>query len=142
MRARPTIKHRDAFLIQSASSTSSLAPEGFELCACGYYPLFEVAPQCNRQPPGERHDADAPRAFARASEALVKPLAQITVRLIAQPTPREFHHQPSRAFVASFANALLDPAITAGIGRGCKPQAACHFAPITHMPPAKQFFHQ
>jgi len=62
---------------------------GLSVAPAGITPSSKIAPQCNRQAPGQRYDANAPHPLATWSETLVEPLAQSAFRLIAQPTPPE-----------------------------------------------------
>ncbi len=55
---------------------------------------------------------------------------QVALRLIAQPTPPELHHDPARPLVAGLGNALLGLAVAAAIRRGSEPDATRHLAPI------------
>ena len=56
-----------------------------QLSAFGYHPVLQIAPERNRQAPCHRDDRDAPRAAVRprALRALVEPLRQCTVGLVA-----------------------------------------------------------
>src|SRR5215467_9448437 len=121
---------------------SPLGADRFELRPVRNHPVFEVAPQRNRQTPGERHNSNTAHALARAGEASRKPLAQCALGLITQPAPSELHQQRARALVAGFRNALLDLAVPARVGRGRKPEATGHLAAVAKAPPAKQLFHQ
>ena len=49
--------------------------------------VLQIAPQRDRHPPGQRHDAHPPRAFAPGREAPVEPLCQLAVGLQAKATP-------------------------------------------------------
>ena len=46
-----------------------LPADGFELRPLRDQPVLQVAPQRNRQAPGERHNADASQALAATGEA-------------------------------------------------------------------------
>jgi len=48
---------------------SGLPADGFERGSVGDQPILQVAPQRNRQAPGERHDADASQALASTGKA-------------------------------------------------------------------------
>ncbi len=50
-----------------------------------YHAVFRIAPQGNQQFARQGDDANAPHAFAAMRKAAIKPLAQGTVRLPAQP---------------------------------------------------------
>src|SRR6266567_4674127 len=121
---------------------SALPADGFELRPLRDQSILEVAPQRNGQAPSQRHNADASQALATTGEASVKPLAQFTLRLVAQPTPSELHHQSTHPSVASLGNALLGFALPARVGRGREPETTCHLAPVAKVAPTKQFLRQ
>ena len=62
--------------------------------------------------------------------------------LQAQPAPGQLHQQRPRSPVARLADALLDLAVTAGVGRGRQSQAAGQLAPVGEAPPAEQLLDQ
>src|SRR6266853_489493 len=57
----------------------------------GYHALLNIAPQLDQQAAGQRHNADASRALAARSKALVEPFSECAVRLVAQPVPGDLH---------------------------------------------------
>src|SRR3984893_14541870 len=124
------------------SNVLCLPADGLELRPVGDQPVLQVAPQRNRQTPGERHNADASQALAATGEASVKPLAQFTLRLVAQPAPSELHHQSTHPSIAGLGNALLDFALPARVGRGRQPETARHLAPVAKAPPAEEVLRQ
>lgn len=73
---------------------------------------------------------EASHHIQHTRKALVKPLAQIALRLIAQPTPPELHHDPARPPVAGLGNALLGLAVATAIRRGSEPDASRHLPPV------------
>jgi len=81
--------------------------------------MLQVAPQCDHQSSGQCHDAYASHALARGREPLVVPLAHRAVGLVPQPAPGELDQQRSDPLVAGLADALLDLAAAAVVGRGC-----------------------
>ena len=85
---------------------------------------------------------DRERALAATGEAAVKPLAQFTLRLVAQPAPSELHHQSTHPAIAGLGNALLGFALPAVVGRGRQPETARHLAPVAKAPPTKQLLRQ
>src|SRR6266567_7741287 len=121
---------------------SALPADGFELRPLRDQSILEVAPQRNGQAPSQRHNADASQALATTGEASVKPLAQFTLRLVAQPAPSELHHQSTHPAIAGLGNALLGFALPAGVGRGRQPETARHFAPVAKAPPAEELLRQ
>src|SRR4029450_8822789 len=125
-----------------ATTCSRFPGVGFELHPLRDQPVLQVAPQRNGQTPCERHNADAPQALATTGEASVKPLAQFTLRLVAQPAPSELHHQSTHPAIAGLGNALLGFALAAGVGRGRQPETARPFAPVAKAPPPKQLLRQ
>jgi hypothetical protein len=73
-----------------------LAPSDWlQLCTLGYHPVLQIAPQCNCETPRHRDDGNAPRPAIRSRplRALVEPLRQRTVGLVAQPAPRHLDQQ-------------------------------------------------
>src|SRR5216683_7034801 len=115
-----------------------LPADGFELRPLRDQPVLQVAPQRNGQAPGQRHNADASQALAATGEASVKPLAQFTLRLVAQPAPSELHHQRTHPSIAGLGNALLDFTLSTVVGRGRQPETARHLASVAKVPPTKQ----
>src|SRR5678816_2877269 len=69
--------------------------------------VLQIAPQGDRQFPGQGHDAHASHSLATAGEALVEPLGQGALRLQAQPAPSEFDQQRAHSLVAGLADALF-----------------------------------
>src|SRR5271166_130730 len=131
--------HRSALW---AINLQYLAADGFELRPIGDQPVLQVAPQGNGQAPGQRHNADASHALATTGEASVKPLAQFTLRLVAQPAPSELHHQSTHPSIAGLGNALLGFALPAGVRRGRQPETARHLAPVAKAPPTEELLPQ
>src|ERR1700674_5763147 len=87
-----TFNVHDASFSAMFNNVRCLRADGFELRPMRDQPVLQVAPQRNGQPPSERHNADASQALAATGEASVKPLAQFTLRLVAQPAPSELYH--------------------------------------------------
>ena len=124
------------------SARNGVAAGWLECCPERNFTLFQIAPQGDRQTARERHYADASHALAASREAPSEPLAQLAGRLEAQSAPREFHHQPSRPFVAGLADALFDFAGAACVRRQCQALAAGDFTAVVKLPPAEQFLDQ
>ena len=78
-----TFNAHDAPFDAVGTNPLCLPADGFELRPLRDQPVLEVAPQRNRQAPGQRHNADASQALAATGEAAVKPLAQFALRLVA-----------------------------------------------------------
>ena len=78
-----TFDAHDASFSAMFRNVLCLLANGFELRPLRDQPVLEVAPQRNRQAPGQRHNADAAQALATTGEASVKPLAQFALRLVA-----------------------------------------------------------
>ena len=111
-----TFNVHDASFSAMFNNVPCLRADGFELRPIGDQPVLQVAPQRNGQAPGERHNADASHALATTGEAAVKPLAQFTLALVAQPAPSELHHQSAHPSIAGLGDALLDFALPAVVG--------------------------
>lgn len=84
----------------------------------GHDAALEEPPQINPQPPRQGHDADAPLAFAPATEALLKPAAVFAVRLTTQPRPDELDHQRPHSAIAGLADPLIARHRSAVVRRG------------------------
>src|SRR5215470_3155799 len=81
---------------------------------------LEKTPQRNEYLARHRHNPDAPQTLATASEALAKPHTQGTVRLKAQPTPRQLGGHPAHMPVAGLGNPLFSGTLAALIRRWCE----------------------
>ena len=100
-----------------------------------------TAPQCNHQPPRERYDADAPQTF-RARKSVPIPARERTVRLPAQPIPRQLNGDRLQPRIPGATDSLLVARLPAVIGRRRKPQDAADLAAIVERAPDEAFVDQ
>ena len=66
----------------------------------GHDTCFDVAPECDEQLPCQRHDPDLPSARSAAGEALLVPLRERTLGLVAEPSPGDLDGHPANPAVA------------------------------------------
>src|SRR6266516_781674 len=85
----------------------------FEYRALRYDPSLKETPQGNEELARHRHNANPSQALATPSEALTKPHAQSTVRLKAQPTPRQLRGHPAHMAVAGRGDPLFPGTVAA-----------------------------
>jgi hypothetical protein len=67
---------------------------------------------------GQRHDPDLSTAHALVAEALVPPVGELAVRLIAQPEPGQLDQHMASQFAASFVDTSIAIDLTAFVGTG------------------------
>src|SRR6516162_6777980 len=99
--------------------------------------VLQVAPQGDGQTPCQSHYADAAHALARTCKAPVEPLRQCAARLQAQPAPGKLDQQGAHSSIAGLADALLDLAVTAGVGSRHQAEAARQLTSVGEVPPAE-----
>src|SRR5258707_9034041 len=116
-----------------------LAPpsDWLQLCTLGYHSVLQIAPQCNCETSRHRDDGNAPRPAIRSRplRALVEPLRQRTVGLVAQPAPRHIDQQGTHPPVALPADALIGMALAAVVGLRHQPDARTGLAPVAELSP-------
>jgi hypothetical protein len=91
----------------------------FEDCTRWEDPGFQASPQRHEPLACSRHNPDAPQAFTAATKALAKPATQGTLRLVAQPTPRQLGGHPAHMPVTGCAHPLVSGTLATVIRRRC-----------------------
>src|SRR5690606_17197946 len=106
------------------------------------HPVLNVSPQRHQQLARQRHDPDPPLPRTTLGKTPPEPPAQLALPLVAQPQPRQLHHQRADPPVARLADALLARALSAGMRRRRQPRARRHLLAAGKRPPPEQLRRQ
>src|SRR5262249_59097560 len=82
------------------------------------------------------------QTFATSSKTLAKPHTQSTVRLKAQPTPRQLRGHPAHVPVTRLGDPLFPRTVAALVRGRREARQAPYFPTILERAPAEKFHHQ
>jgi hypothetical protein len=107
-----------------------------QLRAIGYHPVLEITPQRDCEASCHRDDGNAPCATirSRALRALVEPLRQRAVGLVAQPAPRDLDEQGAHPSIALPADAFVHLALATVVGLRHQSDARTYLTPVAELP--------
>ncbi len=131
---RPSIVFRviHVFAVDRLADSTRLQQRSF-----GYHTVLEIAPQGDHETSCHSDDCNASDASVqlRTLYALVEPVCQHALWLVAQPRPRQFDQQRAHTSVTLLTDALINATLAAIVGLWNEANARANFTPVAECPP-------
>src|SRR6185295_5236437 len=108
-----------------------------------HLPRLQIAPQRHQKLARQGHDPHPARTTIARAESLPVPPTQLTLRLPAQPTPRNLDRHRSHPDIAGAIDPLLAvQAVAAAVRSRRQAGQPTHLAPIAELPPSEKLHHE